>query len=340
MKGTGGTKRARLGLITAATTVFVALVLVLLAGAPPAGGSIGRSDSGLHADTSPATAGHWVNQSEEVGAQGSQVAPYHVEYIAINNSSTLHELPYAITGANGNIWITVLNVSIVLNTDPLEQLQYQNTSSANASGTIINGVGTYSFYLGAGKAAWINYAVWTYDRYTFSFAGANIPTTPTKATEITAVLVNYTFAGHTEKWVNESYVLEWGTGLALTASDNESFWVTFPTTVTGTNLTHSPSYGVTDTPVWTFDAGVEVTPSAATLTKTTVHVVALGTEAWSNYTLTYTETNSSATSGGGFFVADTLTVLGWFYAESWSGWLDLGLIVVVLVGVAYAASSR
>lgn len=331
--GAGRTKGLRLSLITAAAAVLAVLVLLLASSVTsPVGvpASLGAPVAVAVDPAAAATEGYWVNQSQVVGTGGSQVAPYHVVYISLNNSTTLHKLPYADTGTNGHVWVTIENLTVNINKAPLAQLQYTNVTASNASSTVLAGLTKTSFYLAAGGAAWVNYVQWTYIAYRFTFVAPNLPATPASTTTGSVVLVNYTYSGHKEVWTNESIAFNWGASLTLYEADNMSFYLRLPAQVVGTNLSTSPQYGKTVTPVWNFHAVIQQTPDSFTFKSNLVNVTASGSEGWANYTTSYTETNATSYSGGGLFYSYTLAFFQFFVTYWW-------LTVILVIGIAFVA---
>lgn len=327
--GAGKAKRVRL---TIGLAAVVAVLLFVISGIPQPSPQLGQrsEDSGLRAFVTPST-NLYVNYSESGSA-----STWSLEYVTLNNTSTLHKLPYAITSglsATNCRWVTIVNTTTKQGTFTSEL--YNNVTSANASGTVSLGPSpaTPSFKICGGGAVWINYLLWTYGIYDFTFPGLGVNAT-TKFTfsawkGTTAVPSALSIKG------DSAY------GISLKSPANLTFTVSFPLTANGstscTDFNQICSYTR-----YTFSSASTTGGSTVNQTGSITFgkgYVALASATWSNWTVGYTNsTISNNTSTGAFFLSLASFWSTWFvqYAAEW-------IIVVVLalvVAIALATHRR
>jgi hypothetical protein len=326
-----GRKRARLGLITGAAAViavfFVALSAVALgaAGSAQGTGAAAAPTSGLVPEVTPNTQ-VYLNQSELSHSLG-QLSPYVALYVTFNNS-TVHKLPYANTAVATTFftWVTV-NASYEIAKNPRDLLLYQNATTANGTGLH---TWSASFVLKAGSAYWLSYVEYQYTDFSFTISA---PQFEHVSSGPTATLVNESKPSHSVTWLNTTETFTDGV-LALAEPDNWSFYLALPATFT--NSTNSPQYGETVTPTYTFSSAVESSPSTKTLKSPTLDIAAADAMGWSNYTVSYTESNATSYSYVGSFFAGTLTFFG--YVETF--WWAAALVIVLVALVILARADR
>jgi len=337
MNAIGATKRARLSgagaravslaFLSVLAVAMVVAVAILVGGSGSARGAApGTDSSGFVPAVTPAGQ-LYLNQSELSHSLG-QLSPYISLYATFNNS-TVHKLPYANTAEPTGFyaWVTV-NASYKLHGDPKDLLQFVNVTTAN--GTTLK-TGATGFKVTGAEALWLDYIEYLYVDYSWTLSAPG--TSFASSAGPTALLVNETRPGHTTSWLNTTETFSDGV-LALAIPANYTFDLALPATFDGTAT--SPQYGETSTPVYSFSVQVEVTPSAKTVKVPGVYVTGPGTEGWSNYTATYTESNATSYSTAGSFYAGTLTFFG--YVETF--WWAAAFVIVFVAVIVLAKRDR
>jgi hypothetical protein len=275
------------------------------------------------------TTGLFVNLSRVGGTV------YPAAYVDINNSTTLYKLPYNghSTTLSGPFWVTLVNLTGIINKAPLAQFQFENWTSANESGTVKSV--TAGVKVAGGGAVWVSFSAWYYTAYKWTIAAPNYGTSA-PSTAPTINLVNVTNSGSKQKWLNTTTSFSAAGVVTLTIPSNATFTVQLPTSFNG--VSSNPSYGTTVTPVYTFSTQVRATPSALTHKYANLTVVGNGTEGWTNWTVAYTESNTTATSSGGLFYSWVLEFLDSFLTY-WYLWL-IAVFAIAFVAIAYSRTSR
>ncbi|MCI4324867.1 MAG: hypothetical protein L3K00_03145 [Thermoplasmata archaeon] len=324
--------RARVWTITAAATVIAVLALLVLSGIPgavPAAATRGGAPNAHLTPSTIATTAIYLNRSQSAGT-------YVGEYVAFNNTTTLHALPYVATVvASSCRWVSVINLTTTV-TAPFQYVQFVNvtaTLNGTASGATadaVKGAGAlHSFEACGGHAYWTNFVLFSYAQYTFSF--------PTLGAASHATFVNYSTPGNAVVVVNSSLTLPAGGALTFKVWTNESFWLVFPKNVTGAQSCTGASGDQTcATPNWEFTSASTALPIANTSTYTKFHLYATLATGYRNWTVVYTETNATTTSGLAAFVNGLGPDWTWLVDNAW--WI-LSLVVVLVV-VVYVVSDR
>jgi hypothetical protein len=318
--------------ITAVATVIAALALLVLSGIPGALPTSARGDSpSAHLTSSTiATTAIYLNRSQSAGT-------YVAEYVAFNNTTTLHALPYVATVAASSCrWVSIINLTTTVSA-PFQYVQFVNattTLNGTASGATadaIKGAGSlHAFEACGGHTYWSNYVLFSYAEYTFAF--------PTLGAAAKATFENYSTPGNAAVTVNASLTMPAAGALTFKVWTNESFWIVLPKNVTGAQSCTGASGDQTcTTPSWAFSAAATSLPIANSSTSVRFHFYATLATGYRNWTVTYTETNASTFSGAAAFVNSLGPDWTWLVDNAW--WI-LTLIVVAVVVVYLLADRR
>lgn len=320
---------------------YLALVLVLLFAVAflmlsglPSPAQVSGSAVGSNA----ATAAHPVPSALAdtlIDLNRSQSSGTYVnEYVLVNNGTTLYKLPASLSvTANACDWITIANTSEAANpASVFHEVQYQNVTTANATGTVEYGPSHTSFRACGGDLWWINYVDWSYSIYRFSTTTlpvngtvtvGNFSVWPGTTTGPTAVKTN----------ISDRTVVSFKIAANLTA-----FTVTFESPINGPQNCSDLGQvcGYTE---YRF---VSVFDSANTSSSSSVHFTRsdglLVTDAYENWTVEYNTTSQSTSTGlGGFFTESTAiferVIVGYWY-------LWVVLLLLVIAGSALSGSRR
>ncbi len=323
-------KSARLGLITAAAAVIAVLALLLsglgaLPGGAPAGGGAARAGAqvAVHPAATPATQ-LYINRSQSSGT-------YVPEYVTFNNTTTLNRLPYSATTGNGCRWVTIGNLSTTLGTPAYHEVDYRNVTTANASGTIKAHQYTPSFDACYGNAYWVNYVYFTLSYYQFRDQGlpAGVNTTLT--------VTFGKWPGASAAPASVTYSISKNGVAVLRVASNLTFNVTATKTFAGATSCVDGgqvcSYSQYTFSTW---ANSSTTNSSDPLKFGTdgLALISAGTVFWN---VSYANSSVSAnTQIGGFLV----TTGGLLETAIFGFWWAIVLVLIVIVGVAWATSGR
>ncbi|HEV2316256.1 MAG TPA: hypothetical protein VGV89_01605 [Thermoplasmata archaeon] len=332
MEKTKGGKRARLSVITVAAAVLAVALLALV----PQGPSVERSQLGyslprIQLAVNPA--GVPANQFDINRSQSS--GTYVSEWVSLNNSSSLSKLPL-ITTANGCKWVTVLNLSVKVNT--FNFVKPAQVTSGNNTGTIILGLGSTnfpSFKACAGSTYFVDYTLWVYADYIFSAIGlGNSQTTGTIAAKGLAnlTLVSQTptgYAGAKIIFLNQTFAFDVNHAVSILVPTNTSFQVTVPALVTGAT-TCDITGQICSYPQWTFSSATKVGTTNVS-TKNTLTFAQPLTATFNNWTASYTNASIGINTPTGAFFVGVGSFWSTFFVALWWVW-----IVIILVAVAIA----
>jgi hypothetical protein len=327
MKQNADGKRARLWTITGAATVFAVLFLLLLTAAPPTATGLphgevpGASASAVRTalavpDATPATQ-IYINRSQTSGS-------YVAEYIQLNNSSTLHAIPYSLTSIDGCRWVQVVNESTAVGT--FHAVVYNNVTKSNGTSMIVAQNWQSAFDVCAGAAVWVNYDYWTYGIYDFSTA------TLGASGKITVTFGKY--PGSTA--IPNPIVVGFDNdeSLALKVSSNLTFTVAFPLFANSTNVSTSTGGSHFE---YEFVSATYVEGTTVNKTGTVVFgkgYASLASATWSNWSIAYTNTTVTFTTPTGAFILE--------FDNFWQTWIVdyavywiFGIIIAVVLLAVY-----
>jgi hypothetical protein len=332
MKTRSGTK-GRTTPITGVAAVTAAIVLLSLSGVPMAGAAApaSRGDHELSAaGVSPSTISAsqlYVNRSQSSGT-------YVKEFVTLNNSSTLTVLPLnagTATTFHGCEWVTVVNATTTV--DTFHVARYAKVSTANGSGTTVAGVAKLSFDACAGSAYWVDFTMWTYSVYDFT----------SKVLGINSTLSVYfgRYSGSLGYPTNLSLVIGPKVVAQLKTPTNVSFNVTANSangnaTCTASSFSQVCSYSRWTLSLWSqASSGTSVTTNPFEVGGATG--LSLVGATYSNWSVSYTETNVSANTATGAFFVSAGGWLNTIFVQFWYLWV---LLVVGIVVYVAARSGR
>lgn len=316
-------------LFATALLAVVVLAMVLLALAPasassraaPVAGSVGAWTEGASAGISPATIPAttiYLNLSE------SGTTQYYREYVTLNNGTTLYRLPYVDTASAA--WVTVANVSTSEGT--FHSIEYAQATTGNDTGTVIATQDHTGFELLGGNQYWIDYQYWTFNIYVVSAPSLGEKTN-----------LNVTFGdwpGHTTGPAALEVPIGGGNVASLKVSDNVTVGLLAARNVTeqtGCNLDGT----ICTYDAWNFTGWQNKTASPASdpldIGSATGEPAPAG--GYDNYTLIYTNSTYSTSTGIGAFFVATSSALTLIFLDFWYVWL---LVIVLLVAYAYGRS--
>lgn len=324
---TGAAVTAILALFGVALFLGVGFAQVGVAPGPTTGGA-----APVHVLATPATQ-IYINRSQSAGT-------YVKEFVSLNNSSTLTQLPYAntaIKSANDCRWATVLNMTTKV--DAFHSIIYQELTSANGSGLVASSYRTpaggygsgvfaasFSFKICGGTAEWVAYQQWTFTVYGF-FA-------PRLTNQTTMKIVYLTPNGGTRTYYNTTFPFGANFAVSRQVPTNYSTQFALPTSVTGPVSTDFA--GVTTTPSWAFQSASLGSPATNTSTSAVLTFAAQGA-LYANWTAAYQQSNAT---GGNVVSAFFETSDAFIVAQATTIIILVALLVIVVAAVAVARRSR
>ena len=323
-------KSARLGRTTVAAAVIAvfAVLLVGLSGVYAGGAGLARGSApGQETSTgfvpfALANTAIDLNRSQSAGT-------YAPEYVTLNNSTTLTELPAALTVTAATCkWVIVANYTAPsVPASVFHDVQFHNVTTGNDTGTTSNS--GHGFKVCGGTGIWINYVYWTYSIYQFN--------TTSLGTNGTATVKFGDYPGMTAGPAEISAPFGTGYAIKLTVATNLTFTVTLPFQ-TNSSASCSELGQVCSFTRYTFSAAADTAnTSASNVIAFTVASKLLVTAAYENWTVSYTSASIGANTGVGGFFAGSSTIFQTYVVQFWYLWV-LGLLVVALV--AAIASKR
>jgi hypothetical protein len=323
-----GPKRARLGLITAAAAVIAVLLMVLTGlNAPGAAPQAKVTATGAGVAVFPLLANTTIdlNRTQSSGT-------YVPEYVSLNNSTTLTQLPAVLTVvAKSCRWVSVLNLTVAAKpASAFHNVQYRNVTTGNATGTVIAPTYTTSFLACGAHYYSVNFVYWTYSIYEFSASGlignSNLTVGGISHWPGTSIgPKNRTVAfGQTETAV-------------LVIASNLTFTVILPSPVNGTTSCDYTKQVCSYTQYKVSTAADVVNVTTASTIAFTKASGLLVTATYENWTVTYTSSTVNANTGLGAFFSNTYSALNsWVYAYWWA-WV---VVVLILIIIGFAARGR
>ena len=263
-----------------------------------------------------------LNRSQSAGT-------YAPEYVTLNNSTTLTELPAALTVTAATCkWVIVANYTAPsVPASVFHNVQFHNVTTGNDTGTTTDS--GHGFKICGGTGIWINYVYWTYSVYQFN--------TTSLGTNGTAAVKFGDYPGMTSGPAAVSVPFGTDYAIKLTVATNLTFTVTLPEQ-TNSSTSCSELGQVCSFTRYTFSAAAD---SANTTTSSVISFTAasklLVVAAYENWTVSYTSASISANTGVGGFFGSANTVFQTYVVQFWYLWI-VGLLVVALV--AAIASKR
>ncbi len=346
MNGTGTVRTRRkpnvmllLGMLLG---VFLVAGSAVLASPVSAGGSLVATHqepaSKVHVSVvHPAAIGAaqlYINRSQSAGT-------YVKEFVSLNNSTTLTILPLnggTATTFHGCEWVTVVNATTTISGDAFHTVRYAKVTDGNNTGTLVQGQAKASFDACAGNAYFVDYTYWTYSIYDF--------TAKVLGTNSTLSVTTGRYPATANAWPgNFTVAIGPKTVAVVKIASNLSFNVSATSPVDGaTTCTASSFSQLCSFPEWTFSlfdqaaSGTSVTTNPIVFGGLTGITLVTGT--YSNWTVTYTETNVSANTATGAFFLNLESWLSLIFVDFWYVWLLLIVVVVVYYGATHRGGSR
>jgi hypothetical protein len=322
---------------------IAALIMVFLGGlagviapeAHPSLSSVSTSDSGsdFHAlsqihPAAIATTTIYLNRSQSSGT-------YVHEYVNLNNSTTLTAIPATLTVAASSCkWVTVDNLTLAANpASVFHNVQYNNVTAANASGTVKAGTATTSFKACGGSAYWVNYVYWTYSIYQFSTTTLLVNGTLTVGT-----FSDFPGTSAAPKAITANFSKNSEVSVKI-PSNLTSFTVTFPSPVNGSST--CTYYGSCTYPQYTYASAADGLNTSTS--RSIVFSTASGlrvTAAYENWTVGYTVATLSSYSGAGLFFSQTGNFFEEWFVGVWYVWILVLLIVIAIAAVVSGGKRR
>ncbi len=311
-------KKGRLATITAAATVFAALALLLLTGAPLGSPLASQHEQaqGQFSTFAIATTTIYLNRSQSSGT-------YVSEWVTLNNSTTLTKLPATLTVVASTCrWVTPENLTQAASPASIfHNVQLHNVTSANDTGNLAAKIS--GFDVCGGHQYWLNYVYWTYSVYRFAQTGLGV-----NATMHLGAFSDW--PGTTTAPANVSATIGPNAVAQFIVATNLTFTAVLPTPVNGPTTCDATGQ------ICSYEQYTYSTASDTTNVTTSASIVfsaASGlrvTAAYENWTVGYKSASVSAnTQIGGFFSATNSAFQG-IVVQFWYLWILVALVVIVI----------